>query len=40
MLYTCTKCLSDISDRMNICSIVISDVSCDNLYRRLFHSYI
>ena len=37
MLYAYAECLSDISDRMNIYNIVISDVSCCNLHRRFFH---
>ena len=37
MLYTCAECLSDISDRMSICGIVIFNVSCHNLYRRPFY---
>ena len=40
MLYTYTECLSDISDRMNIYSIVVLNVSCCNLYRRPFYSCI
>ena len=40
MLYTYTGCLSDISDRMDIYGIAMPDVSCCNLYRRLFHLYI
>ena len=39
-LYTYTKCLSDISDRINICDITILNISYYNLYRRLFYSYI
>ena len=40
MLSACAECLSDISDRMNIYSIIMPDISCCNLYRRFFYSYI